>query len=189
MNYVDTGKRTLDIAVACILLVISSPLLVGSALAIWLEDRQTPLFRQMRVGRHREPFQLLKFRSMRMDTEHVQSSRASNDWVTQVGRVLRRTSLDELPQLWCVLRGDMSLVGPRPALPSQSELIELRDAKGAYAVRPGMTGLAQLRAYDGMADGEKSDHDAEYAAHVSLWGDLRILLGTIRYITRKPPTY
>jgi lipopolysaccharide/colanic/teichoic acid biosynthesis glycosyltransferase len=188
-RYEASGKRVIDVSLASALLLLTSPILAGTAVAIWIEDRKSALFRQPRVGQHGEPFTLVKFRSMRVDTATVSSTEASQAWVTRVGRVIRRTSIDELPQLWCVLRGDMSLVGPRPALPTQTDLIRLRQLGGADAVKPGMTGLAQLRAYDNMTDQEKAGHDGEYAAHVSVVSDLRILLGTFAYVLRKPPTY
>jgi lipopolysaccharide/colanic/teichoic acid biosynthesis glycosyltransferase len=187
--YETSGKRLLDVACASGLLLLVSPVMAATAAAIWLEDRHTPFFRQTRVGRDERPFEVLKFRSMHIATAEVSSSSASTAWVTRVGKFIRRTNIDELPQLWCVLRGDMSLVGPRPALPTQDELVRLRRTKGAHVVRPGMTGLAQLRAYDNMPDEEKAGHDGEYAAHVSASGDLRILVGTLAYLTRKPPTY
>lgn len=188
-HYEPTGKRLLDVALASGMLLLTSPVMVGTGAAIWLEDRHTPFFRQTRLGQYERPFTVLKFRSMHITTRDVSSAGASTTWVTRVGRVIRRTNIDELPQLWCVLRGDMSLVGPRPALPTQHELVHLRRAKGAYTVKPGMTGLAQLRAYDNMPDEEKANHDGEYAARVSALTDLRILVGTLRYLARKPPTY
>lgn len=187
--YERSGKRLLDVALASGVLLIASPVMAGTAVAIWLEDRNNPFFRQTRVGQGERPFTVLKFRSMHIATGDVSSASASTTWVTRVGKVIRRTNIDELPQLWCVVRGDMSLVGPRPALPTQQELVRLRRSKGAYTVKPGMTGLAQLRAYDNMPDEEKSDHDAEYAARVSPLTDLRILIGTLGYLSRKPPTY
>jgi lipopolysaccharide/colanic/teichoic acid biosynthesis glycosyltransferase len=189
MRYAPSGKRTFDVLGSGALLVASSPILAAAAAAIWLEDRHSPLFRQHRVGRNGDTFTIVKFRSMKIDTRSVASADASEAWVTKVGRIIRRTNLDELPQLWCVLRGDMSLVGPRPALPSQTQLVAMRQRKGANGVRPGLTGLAQLRAYDGMPDEEKSDHDAQYASSVSMRADITILVGTIAYLFRKPPTY
>ena len=188
-SYSSSGKRLFDIACSTGLMLLTSPVMAVTAAAIWLEDRHSPLFRQTRVGQYERPFTVIKFRSMRVTTGDVHSANASTTWVTRVGRVMRRTSIDELPQLWCVLRGDMSLVGPRPALATQQELVRLRREKGAYTVKPGMTGLAQLRAYDNMPDEEKSDHDGEYAAHVTALADLRILVGTLGYLSRRPPTY
>jgi O-antigen biosynthesis protein WbqP len=111
-------------------------------------DTGSPIFRQERVGLHKKPFVLIKFRTMRLDTASVASHLASPDAVTPFGRFLRRTKLDELPQLWNVLRGEMSLVGPRPCLFNQHELIYERDRRGVFCVRPGVTGLAQVSDID-----------------------------------------
>lgn len=187
--YANHFKRAFDIAVAAAVLTATLPLSLAVAIAIWFEDRGSPLFLQTRVGQGQKPFTLIKFRSMRPQTEHVASDEASEMWVTRVGRLIRRTSLDELPQLICVLRGEMSIVGPRPALPSQVELVDLRQAMGVYEVRPGLTGLAQLRAYDAMPVHEKARFDCEYAKRVTFGRDVRILLGTLAYLRRQPPTY
>ena len=189
LSYRSSGKRLIDICGAAAGLVASSPVLAVASIAIWAEDRHTPLFRQVRVGQHRQPFVLVKFRSMRIATETVESHAASDAWVTRVGRILRRTNIDEIPQLWNVLLGDMSLIGPRPALPSQEGLVALREAANVYDLKPGLTGLAQVRSYDGMPEAEKAAHDAEYARRVTFWVDTAIVLRTLKYLTRKPPTY
>lgn len=139
--------RMLDFVLAAIGLVTALPLLVVLYL-MGLFDTGNPLFRQVRVGRHQHPFILVKFRSMRADTESVATHLASPDAVTKMGSFLRRTKLDELPQLWNVLKGDMSLVGPRPCLLNQKELIAERAARGVFDVRPGITGLAQIQGID-----------------------------------------
>jgi O-antigen biosynthesis protein WbqP len=126
---------------------------------------------------------------MAVGTGDIPSARAGVLRITRVGRVIRRTNIDELPQLVNILRGDMSLVGPRPALPSQAELLALRGANGAAACRPGLTGLAQIRSYDGMPEPEKARWDGQYAATISLRRDLAIVLGTFRYLARRPPVY
>lgn len=111
-------------------------------------DTGSPFFRQVRVGRHQRPFTLLKFRTMRPDTASVATHLADASAVTKLGHFLRRTKLDELPQLWNVLKGEMSLVGPRPCMFNQTELIEERAARGVFATRPGITGLAQINGID-----------------------------------------
>ncbi|MEA3221533.1 MAG: hypothetical protein OZX49_02655 [Immundisolibacter sp.] len=119
--------------------------------ALWLVglwDTGAPLFRQQRVGRHQRPFVLVKFRTMRPGTASVATHLADAAAITPFGRFLRRSKLDELPQLWNVLKGDMSLVGPRPCLPNQQELIEERAARGVFAARPGITGLALISGID-----------------------------------------
>jgi lipopolysaccharide/colanic/teichoic acid biosynthesis glycosyltransferase len=139
--------RFFDVAFSLAGLALSAPVLVVLWL-ISLFDTGSPLFRQERVGRHRQPFVLVKFRTMRPDTASVATHLASADAVTPYGRFLRRTKLDELPQLWNVLKGDMSLVGPRPCLFNQVELIEERDRRGVFEARPGITGLAQVMGID-----------------------------------------
>jgi len=126
-----------------------------------LLDTGAPLFRQTRVGRYQRPFVLLKFRTMRPDTPHVASHMADASAITPLGRFLRRSKLDELPQLWNVLTGDMSLVGPRPCLPSQKELIEERAKRKVFDARPGITGLAQINGVDMSTPEKLAQMDAE----------------------------
>lgn len=139
--------RLLDIVLAGVGLLLALPLMLLLFLA-GLLDTGEPLFHQARVGRYRKPFILVKFRSMRPDTHSVATHLANPAAVTPLGAILRRTKLDELPQLWNVLKGEMSLVGPRPCLPNQRELIEERDSRSVFAVRPGITGLAQIQGVD-----------------------------------------
>lgn len=139
--------RFLDIVLAGLGLLVALPLMVVLFL-IGLFDTGAPLFRQTRVGRYQKPFTLVKFRTMRPDTQSVATHLANTAAVTPLGAFLRRTKLDELPQLWNVLKGEMSLVGPRPCLFNQTELIEERAARGVFAARPGITGLAQINGID-----------------------------------------
>lgn len=139
--------RSLDVLFALLGLVAGLPLLAFLCFLGWL-DTGSPLFLQVRVGRNRQPFVLVKFRTMRPGTASVATHLADASAVTRFGAFLRRTKLDELPQLWNVLRGDMSFVGPRPCLFNQEELIAERAALGVFAVRPGITGLAQVRGID-----------------------------------------
>lgn len=139
--------RVLDLALAAIGLLLTAPLILVILVLGWL-DTGSPIFRQIRIGRYRRPFVLYKFRTMRPDTASVATHLIDPTRVTALGRVLRRSKLDELPQLWNVLKGDMSLVGPRPCLPNQVELIEEREKRGVFAVRPGITGLAQVTGID-----------------------------------------
>lgn len=139
--------RLFDISFALLGLTLGLPVLA----LLWLVglwDTGSPLFRQQRVGRHQRPFVLVKFRTMRPDTASVATHLADASAITPFGRFLRRSKLDELPQLWNVLKGDMSLVGPRPCLLDQHELIEERAARGVFAARPGITGLAQISGID-----------------------------------------
>lgn len=139
--------RLLDIVLAGVGLIVAMPLMALLYL-VGLLDTGVPLFRQMRVGRFQKPFTLVKFRTMRPDTQSVATHLANPSAVTPLGSFLRRTKLDELPQLWNVLKGDMSLVGPRPCLFNQSELIKERASRGVFAARPGITGLAQVNGID-----------------------------------------
>jgi lipopolysaccharide/colanic/teichoic acid biosynthesis glycosyltransferase len=139
--------RLLDFVFAVLGLVVASPLLIVLTITGWF-DTGSPLFRQTRVGRHKKPFVLVKFRTMKPETAHVASHLADASAVTPLGRFLRRTKLDELPQLWNVLKGEMSLVGPRPCLFNQQELIHAREQLGVFAARPGITGLAQVNEID-----------------------------------------
>lgn len=183
------GKRLVDLLFSAAAIIMLSPVLALAALAVWLDDRHPPFFHQERVGRHHEPFVIIKFRTMPLDTEHVASASLQAPEITRVGRVLRRLSIDELPQMFNIVRGDMSVVGPRPALASQRELLALREASGSHHLRPGLTGLAQIRSYDGMPDAEKARHDHEYADHVTLRGDLAIIAKTVGYLFRPPSIY
>lgn len=137
-------KRALDVVLASMALIAASPLIVVIALAIRIVDGSPVLFRSTRVGRDRAEFVLLKFRTMPTGSPVLESSSAGELAITRTGRVLRRLSFDELPQLINVVKGDMSIVGPRPPLPSQAELIRLRVENGSIMLRPGMTGLAQI---------------------------------------------
>lgn len=139
--------RFLDIVLAVFGLLAALPLMVVLFL-IGLFDTGVPLFRQTRVGRYQKPFTLVKFRTMQPDAVSVATHLADATAVTKLGQFLRRTKLDELPQLWNVLQGEMSLVGPRPCLFSQDELIAERDSRGVFNVRPGITGLAQINGID-----------------------------------------
>lgn len=139
--------RFFDIVLSLVGLVVGAPVLLVLAI-IGLCDTGSPVFRQVRVGRYQQPFTLIKFRTMTPDTASVPTHLASSSSVTRFGSFLRRTKLDELPQLWNVLIGDMSLVGPRPGLFNQNELTRERAKRGVFEVRPGITGLAQVSGID-----------------------------------------
>lgn len=139
--------RVFDVVFALLGLVLGFPVLL-IIYVLGLFDTGSPLFVQQRVGRNKQPFNLVKFRTMTIDTASVASHLASTASITKLGGFLRKTKLDELPQLWNVLKGEMSLVGPRPNLFNQRELITERDARGVYAARPGITGLAQVSEID-----------------------------------------
>lgn len=139
--------RLIDFVVALVALVMVLPIFV-IVFVIGLFDTGSPLFFQERVGKDKKPFTIIKFRTMSVDTKSVASHLASQASITKMGTILRKTKLDELPQLWNVLKGEMSLVGPRPNLFNQQELIAARDRKNIYSVRPGITGLAQIQNID-----------------------------------------
>jgi len=189
LTYRRHGKRVMDVVLATAGLIVSAPLALAVAGAVALESGLPVLFVQDRVGQGGRVFRLMKFRSMALGTPDVPSSEVGVLEVTRVGAVIRRLNLDELPQLLNVLRGDMILVGPRPALPSQKDLIALRRKGGAEEVKPGLTGLAQVNSFDGMSAETKARYDNEYAASVSLVGDLRIFPQTLRYLMSPPPVY
>ncbi|MBU2051375.1 MAG: sugar transferase, partial [Gammaproteobacteria bacterium] len=159
--------RLLDLVFSLLGLVCGSPVLLVIYL-IGLFDTGSPLFRQERVGRNKKPFVLVKFRTMSVDTASVASHLASTASITKLGGFLRRTKLDELPQLWNVLKGEMSLVGPRPGLFNQTELTQARDAKGVFNVRPGITGLAQISDIDMSTPELLAETDAKMIRDMSL---------------------
>lgn len=187
--YRRIGKRLVDVSLAIVGLIVSSPVWFVVSLAILIEDGRPVIFRQHRVGRGGVLFEFMKFRSMPVGAPNVPSRSAREVSITRVGRIIRRTSLDEIPQLINILEGDMSFVGPRPALPAQSRLIELRTANGACDLRPGLTGLAQVSSYDDMPDDEKASYDAIYSEDIRLLKDLRIIVRTIAYLRSPPPSY
>lgn len=148
-------------------------------LAIGFFDTGSPLFRQERVGRHLKPFTLVKFRTMSVDTASVATHLANASSVTPFGRFLRRTKLDELPQLWNVLKGEMSLVGPRPGLFNQAELTEARSSMGVFNVRPGITGLAQVNGIDMSTPQHLAEVDAEMINDLSIANYFRFIVLTV----------
>ena len=173
-------KRLVDIAGALAGLVLLSPVLLGIALLVRMESRGPALHWSKRVGRYNAIFAMPKFRTMRTGAPDVATHLLADadSWITPLGRFLRRTSLDELPQLWSVLVGHMSLVGPRPALFNQDDLVALREAAGVHMLRPGLTGWAQINGRDELPIPDKVKLDREYLERRSLIFDLRILAGT-----------
>lgn len=170
--------RWLDIVLAAVGLVLAQPLMAVLYVLGWLDTR-APLFRQTRVGQHQKPFTLVKFRTMRPDTQSVATHLADASAVTRLGHFLRRTKLDELPQLWNVLKGEMSMVGPRPCLFNQTALIEERSRLGVFNVRPGITGLAQVQGIDMSAPRLLAETDAQMLAKLSVATYFRYILATV----------
>jgi len=175
------AKRAFDILAALAGLILLSPLLAGIALAVRLDSPGPALHWSSRVGRFNAIFKMPKFRTMRTGAPNVATHLLPDPdaWITPLGWFLRRSSLDELPQLWSVLTGDMSLVGPRPALFNQDDLVALRTAAGVDALRPGVTGWAQINGRDDLPAPEKARRDAEYLARQGFLFDLKIILITL----------
>lgn len=168
----------MDIVLSFIGLVVTAPFLMA-VWAVGLFDTGSPLFRQERVGRHQKPFTLVKFRTMKPGTASVATHLADTSAVTGFGRFLRKSKLDELPQLWNVLKGDMSLVGPRPCLFSQHELIDERARRGVFSVRPGITGLAQVRGIDMSTPALLAETDSSMLTSFGLSDYFRYILLTL----------
>ena len=182
-------KRALDLALAGGALAVTWPALLALAAAIKLEDGGSALYVQERVGRFGRPFQLLKFRTMRQrppQAAGLQITVGEDDRITRLGRLLRRTRLDELPQLWNIVKGEMSFVGPRPALYNQEDLITLRSDHRLHKLIPGLTGWAQVNGRDDLSIPEKVLLEVEYMHNKSFWFDLKILwLTFLKVINRK----
>lgn len=179
-RFYDGTKRIADVSVAALALVATTPVQLAVAALVALDLGRPVLFRQVRPGLHGEPFTLVKFRTMRsMDPQHGMSDDSQR--LTRFGRALRSTSLDELPGLWNVLRGDISLVGPRPLLMQYLPLYTEAQAR-RHEVRPGLTGLAQIRGRNALSWEERLALDVEYVERRSLALDLKILLETIRIV-------
>ena len=184
-------KRALDVLISLAALIVLSPVMLIVAMLIKLDSPGPVIFSQKRYGKNKELFDIYKFRSMRTDTpKDVPTNDLSGaaSFITPLGNVLRKTSLDELPQLWNILRGDMSLIGPRPALWNQYDLMELRDKYGASMIRPGLSGWAQVNGRDYLSRDldKKARRDGEYANHISFWFDLKCFLLTfVKVINRQ----
>jgi O-antigen biosynthesis protein WbqP len=180
-------KRIFDLIMALVLMLILAPLLLLVVLAIRLTSIGPVLFRTRRVGKNSRLFTMYKFRTMRMDTPQLATHllKKPDQFLTPMGGFLRRTSLDELPQLINVLSGDMSLVGPRPALFNQDDLIALRTARGVNELTPGITGWAQVNGRDSLPIAEKVKLDVWYLKNRSFWLDLKVVGMTVVKVLRK----
>lgn len=181
------AKRVLDLSLTLLMAVALLPLFIGISLFILITDGMPVFFRQARIGQMNKTFTVFKFRTMPSNTPSMSSVEARNLPVTKSGAWLRRLSLDELPQLLNVARGDMSLVGPRPSLKSQTILNDIRNTNGASLLRPGLTGLAQIEGFDGMDEQAKAEIDGWYADHASFALDVKILFQTFAFVFRGPP--
>lgn len=175
-------KRLIDIILSLIGLVILSPIFLIFIIVIKIDSRGPVLFKQKRVGINKTHFNILKFRTMKIDTPkdtptHLLSN--PEQYITKMGKFLRKTSLDELPQIWNIFVGEMSIIGPRPALWNQYDLIAERDKYGANDVPPGLTGWAQINGRDELPIEIKSKLDGEYVEKISFWMDVKCFIGTI----------
>lgn len=186
--YRDFFKRGFDIFLSLIALIIFAiPMLI---IALWIKvdsPHEKVLFKQERIGIDNVPFTILKFRSMRDDAPHQMATENFENpemYITRVGKILRKTSMDELPQLLNVLKGDMSIVGPRPLIPKEKYVLKLRDEYGANKILPGITGLAQVHGRDQVTDENKASYDGKYALNVSLLLDASIILKTVPDVVR-----
>lgn len=174
-------KRIIDIILSGIaIIVFAIPMLI---VALWIKkDSKGPvLFKQKRIGKNGDLFEIYKFRSMRTDTPNVSTELLGDPstFITKSGHFIRKTSLDELPQLFNIIKGEMSIVGPRPALYNQYDLIEMRDKLGVNDIRPGLTGYAQIMGRDLISDEKKVQYDKNYVDHQSLVFDFKIIWSTV----------
>lgn len=180
--YTRYAKRWIDFILALIGLVVLSPVFLLVSLAIWVDDPGPVMFTQKRFGINKQFFTLHKFRSMKMSAPHDTPTHLLSNpeqYITRIGHFIRRSSLDELPQIWDILVGSMSIIGPRPALWNQEDLIRERDRYGANALRPGLTGWAQINGRDELPIEEKARLDGEYTEKISFAMDVKCFFGTI----------
>ena len=180
--YKKFGKRLIDLILSACGILVLSPVLLILVIVIKLDSPGPVLFKQKRVGLHKKHFNILKFRTMRIDTPRDMPTHMLTNpeqWITKVGGFLRKTSLDELPQIFNILMGQMSVIGPRPALWNQYDLIEERDKYGANDVMPGLTGWAQINGRDELEIPVKAKLDGEYVEKMSLTFDIKCFVGTI----------
>ena len=180
--YQRVCKRLIDLVLSALGLIVLSPLFLILAIAIKIDDPGPVFFRQKRVGIHKTYFEILKFRTMKMETPHDMPTHLlenPDQYITRVGRFLRKTSLDELPQIAQIFTGKMSIIGPRPALWNQYDLIAERDKYGANDVRPGLSGWAQINGRDELPIEVKARYDGEYVEKVSFLFDCKCFFGTI----------
>ena len=175
-------KRLIDIILSLIGMIVLLPIFLILIIAIKLDSKGPVLFKQKRVGIHKSHFNILKFRTMKVDTPKDAPTHMLEDpeqWITKVGKFLRKTSIDELPQIWNIFVGQMSIIGPRPALWNQYDLIKERDNYGANDIRPGLTGWAQINGRDELPIDIKASLDGEYVEMMSLMMDAKCFFGSI----------
>lgn len=175
-------KRLIDIVLSMVGLVLLSPIFLLLVCLIKLDSKGPIFFKQKRIGMHKEHFNILKFRTMKIDTPKDTPTHLLENpeqYITRMGKFLRKTSLDELPQIWNIFVGDMSIIGPRPALWNQFDLIEERDKYRVHDVPQGLTGWAQINGRDELPIEVKAKLDGEYVENIGLWMDIKCFFGTI----------
>lgn len=185
--YIKFFKRFIDILLSSIGLIVFAILMLVVAIIIKCEDPGPVIFKQKRVGLHKKYFNLYKFRSMKMDTPHdMPTHMLSNpqQYILKVGGFIRKTSIDELPQMWNIFKGDMSIIGPRPALWNQDDLVAERDRYGANDIKPGLTGWAQINGRDELEIPVKAQLDGEYVEKLSFGMDVKCFFGTIKSVIK-----
>ncbi len=181
-------KRALDLVFAVLALIAAGIPMLIIALIIRLDTRGSAIFTQTRIGRNGKAFACYKFRTMRADAPPSMAKKElenADAFITRTGRTLRNTSLDELPQLFNIIRGDMSFIGPRPLIPEEKKVHKLRDKYGVYQLRPGISGYAQVHGRDLITDEEKAELDRYYLEHFSLKTDVKILFGTVLKVIKE----
>jgi len=174
-------KRFYDFVLALIGIILLSPLLLLLVVLIKLDSKGPVIFKQKRIGKNKKHFNIYKFRTMRIDTPKNTPTHLLDNpdqWITKMGKFMRKTSLDEIPQFFNILKGDMSFVGPRPALWNQYDLIEERDKYNVHNVLPGVTGWAQVSGRDELLIPDKAKLDGEYLNHLNLWTDIKLVIKT-----------
>ena len=187
MSYLKI-KRGIDIILSLIGLIALSPVFLIIIIAIKLDSKGSVFFKQKRFGIHKSYFNILKFRTMRIDTPKDTPTHLLENpeqWITKVGKLLRKTSLDELPQIWNILVGQMSIIGPRPALWNQFDLIEERDKYGANDILPGLTGWAQINGRDTVTIKDKARYDGMYVKTMGLRMDVKCFFGTLGSVLKR----
>ena len=180
-------KRIFDFTVSLLLIIISSPVFLIVALIVLIDSGYPVIFKQYRVGKGNKLFYIYKFRTMRVNTRNASTDELeeAEQVITKSGRILRKTSLDELPQLFNVLTGKMSFVGPRPLIPEEKEIRQIRKEYNVYSVRPGITGLAQVNGRDMLSAEEKALFDKEYVEKQSFMLDMKILFKTVLVVLKR----
>ena len=180
------SKRTMDIVSSLVGLILLSPLFLLVAILIKLDSKGPIIFKQIRIGKNSKPFYIYKFRSMKIDAPNLSTEEFINasDFTTKVGKFIRKTSIDELPQLVNILKGDMSIVGPRPVIERETRLLKLRKECNVDSILPGITGLAQINGRDNIDDYEKLKYDFEYLSKRNLVLDIKIIINTVLKVTK-----